>query len=68
MAADAITTIAAAADGPCTVNAQIIKDVQIPINRIMRIFQDLTSEGFPLFMLTAPIELRLYISEPYKYE
>ena len=59
--------IAAAADGPCTVAAQIIKDVQIPINRIMRIFQDLTSEGFPLFMLTAPIELRLYIAEPYKY-
>ena len=54
-------------DGTSTRGVQTIKDILIPANRIMRIFQDMTSEGFPIFALTSPIELRLYIAQPWRY-
>ncbi len=63
----AIAATDPAASIPVTVAEQTITDILVPVNKLMPIFQDLTSEGFPLFTLQAPIELRLYVADPYKY-
>ena len=47
--------------------AQIIKDIMIPVNQLMPIFSDCTSDGFPVKNLKSQIEIRLYIAEPYRY-
>ena len=53
-----------------TVNAgteKTIKDIMIPINQLIPIFSDCTSDGFPVKNLKSQIEIRLYIAEPYRY-
>ena len=44
-----------------------IKNVMIPINQLFPIFQDITSNGFPMRSLKSQLEFRLYIAEPYRY-
>ena len=48
-------------------NAKTIKDIMIPINQLIPIFSDCTSDGFPVKNLKSQIEIRLYIAEPYRY-
>ena len=44
-----------------------IKDIMIPINQLLPIFQDCTSNGFPVKNLKSQLEIRLYIAEPRRY-
>lgn len=44
-----------------------IKNVMVPINQLFPIFQDMTSNGFPMRSLKSQLEFRLYIAEPYRY-
>lgn len=48
-------------------NAKTIKDIMIPVNQLLPIFSDCTSDGFPVKNLKSQIEIRLYIAEPYRY-
>lgn len=48
-------------------HAKTIKDIMIPVNQLMPIFSDCTSDGFPVKNLKSQIEIRLYIAEPYRY-
>lgn len=44
-----------------------IRNVMIPINQLLPFFMDCGSEGFPVRCLKNQLEIRLYISEPYRY-
>ena len=44
-----------------------ITDIMIPINQILPIFQDCTSNGFPVKNFKSQLEIRLYVAEPRRY-
>lgn len=45
----------------------LIRNVVIPLNQLIPIFMDVTSDGFPLKCLKSQFEFKLYISDPNKY-
>ena len=44
-----------------------IKNVIIPVNKLIPLFQDVGSNGFPIGKLKRQLEINLYIAEPYRF-
>lgn len=61
----------AAADGTTanqtTPGGVLVKNVMIPINQLIPLFQDVTADGFPVINLKNQIEIRLYVADPHRY-
>ena len=48
-------------------DAKEIKNIMIPINQLIPLFQDVNSTGFPIGKLKRQLEINLYIAEPYRF-